>query len=248
MSNEKPLFSIHLNGFIFSPHLIPTLGFLFLLPLLLSLGLWQWHRAHIKQEWVRQYNAAQKAPAQPLSSLLINSSFLFAKTKVEGHYDNQHIFFVENVFHDHQVGCYVLVPFQTGSQTWIIVNQGWVPLQPNRQLPSLAPISEPQTLTGLLEKPSGKGLVLKDISSGQWPRLIPKIDMEKISRALDRPILPFILLLAEENPHGYIKAWKPTFMSPEKHFSYAIQWFALALTLVIIYVTLNLKKIGPDHD
>ena len=30
-------------------------------------------------------------------------------------------------------------------------------------------------------------------------------------------------------------------MSPEKHLGYAIQWFALALALFVIYIVVNLK-------
>lgn len=35
---------------------------------------------------------------------------------------------------------------------------------------------------------------------------------------------------------------KPVVMQPEKSTSYAVQWFALALALTIIYIVVNLKN------
>jgi surfeit locus 1 family protein len=31
-------------------------------------------------------------------------------------------------------------------------------------------------------------------------------------------------------------------MPPEKHLSYSVQWFALALAVVIVYLVVNIKK------
>ncbi|MGD2032747.1 MAG: SURF1 family protein, partial [Gammaproteobacteria bacterium] len=56
-----------------------------------------------------------------------------------------------------------------------------------------------------------------------------------------------IVLLDASAEDGYLRNWAPTEFGPERHYGYALQWFALAATLVIIYVVLNVKRSGNDR-
>jgi len=48
-----------------------------------------------------------------------------------------------------------------------------------------------------------------------------------------------VLILEENHPAAYTVKWQIVMMSPEKHNAYAIQWFALALTLLVLFLALN---------
>jgi surfeit locus 1 family protein len=48
-------------------------------------------------------------------------------------------------------------------------------------------------------------------------------------------------LLDPAEADGYTREWRPALMSPEKHLAYAIQWFMMAGTIMIIYVVLTIK-------
>jgi surfeit locus 1 family protein len=51
-----------------------------------------------------------------------------------------------------------------------------------------------------------------------------------------------VLLLDPDMPDGFERRRQPTSgFGPERHLGYAVQWFALAATLVAIYVGVNLQ-------
>ncbi len=52
-----------------------------------------------------------------------------------------------------------------------------------------------------------------------------------------------ILLLDANNPHGYVRAWKPPGLPPMRHLSYAIQWWGFAVVLLVLYFGLNFRKV-----
>jgi len=51
-----------------------------------------------------------------------------------------------------------------------------------------------------------------------------------------------LVLLDAAQPDGYVRDWGPPGFPPMRHLGYAVQWFALALTLFVIYVVTNLRR------
>jgi surfeit locus 1 family protein len=51
-----------------------------------------------------------------------------------------------------------------------------------------------------------------------------------------------LVLLDAGEPDGYVRTWEPPGFPPLRHIAYAVQWFALALALAVIYVVTNLKR------
>ena len=43
-------------------------------------------------------------------------------------------------------------------------------------------------------------------------------------------------------PLGYVRDWQPPGLPPIRHFSYAVQWWGFAVTLVVIWVILSAPK------
>ena len=56
------------------------------------------------------------------------------------------------------------------------------------------------------------------------------------------PATDLVLLDAGE-PDGYVRNWTAPGFPPMRHIAYAVQWFALALTLFIIYMVTNLRRV-----
>lgn len=250
---RNPLFRLHCFGWAFTPNLIPTLGFILLLPLLLKLGFWQLHRAEYKQQLQQQFNSRSIEKPRSLSQL--NPANLEASEyypiKISGHYDNQHQFLLDNRVHKHRVGYDVISPFiPDKDKKALLINRGWIPSTGNRQqLPTLTNIPGHQTIQGIIKLPPKKTFTLSDRTEKKiWPRLIQTINLKKIGNDYPKPLYPFIVLLSPNNPYGYTREWKPIVMSPKKHIGYAVQWFALALTLVIIYLVLNIQRQGKCHE
>jgi surfeit locus 1 family protein len=66
--------------------------------------------------------------------------------------------------------------------------------------------------------------------------------MSELRAALGRPLEDRIVLLDPEQPDGFVRAWQPSVFPPERHLSYAVTWFALAATVVVLFVALNLRQ------
>jgi surfeit locus 1 family protein len=76
-----------------------------------------------------------------------------------------------------------------------------------------------------------------------WPRVLNFPTQADVETALGQAVESRILLLDASGPDGYQRDWRPSVgFPPERHLGYAIQWFALAVTLVVIFVALSLKS------
>lgn len=255
---------LHCCGFIFTPTLWPTVVFLVLLPILLALGCWQLDRAAFKQ--AKAATIASRANLPPLSQKKLTAQYLnhsqttadyrplaYHRIVLFGHYDNQHQILLDNKIFNRRVGFDVLTPFiLQNSQHAVLVNRGWIPKftgkSQNHHLnhPTIKPVTEPQQIQGLIIPPPSKTFVLPHTPRAiHWPWVVQAIDNKKISAALGYPVYSFTILLAPDNTHGFAYRGFTNPISPQKHFGYAFQWFALALTLVIIYLVLNVRR-GRD--
>jgi surfeit locus 1 family protein len=51
-----------------------------------------------------------------------------------------------------------------------------------------------------------------------------------------------VVLLDANEPDGYLRQWSPPGLPPLRHLAYAVQWFGLALTLLVIWFVTNLRR------
>jgi surfeit locus 1 family protein len=64
----------------------------------------------------------------------------------------------------------------------------------------------------------------------------------ELSKAFGQPVEPRILLLDAREPNGYVRDWHPPGMQPVRHWSYAIQWWAFAVVVIIFWAVVSRKK------
>lgn len=245
---SKALFRLHCFGFAFTPKLIPTIGFILVLPFLLKLGFWQMDRAEYKQLLKQQFETRTLETPKTLAQLHQNTieKQEYYPITLSGHYDNQHQFLLDNRMHNHRVGFEVLTPFiPNKGKKVLLINRGWIPgTGDRRKLPFLKTVKGQQTVQGLMKLPPKKTFVLShQINTKKWPLLIQTINLKKLGGYYHKPLYPFIVLLSPKAQHGFTREWKRIMMPSHKHIGYAFQWFALALTLVIIYLLTNIRSI-----
>jgi len=147
----------------------------------------------------------------------------------------------------------MLTPLRLAYGGAILVNRGWTPLGESRQtLPNIAVTVEAITVNGWLAQPANPGLRLGDAAGADqnWPRVTPYIDYERLAAILGYPLRPALILLEPNQPQGYIRDWRPHFggFGPERHQGYAVQWFALAVTLVILYLATHVRRISAKSN
>lgn len=251
---------MRLGAFQFRPGLIPTLATLALFPVLLSLGFWQLDRAEQREQLLVRFDERLQWPPLDLNrDRLEPGESLFRPAEVEGRYLPERQFLLDNQTHQRTVGYHVLTPLRLdGEERAVLVDRGWVPAGDSRdRLPEIPLETEAARIRGHLDQGPATGLRLGGMADGErgWPLRIQYIDYRELEERLGMPLLPVVLRLDPDAGDGFVREWRPAHpdgYGPERNRAYAVQWFALAGALVIIYLAVNLKRrprvAEEDHD
>ncbi len=226
----------------FRPGWLPTLLVAALLPLLIGLGFWQLQRGHQKEAMLAGFEARRQAPAQPVAELERQSDPAYVRLQLQGFFDPAHSLLLDSRTRNGQVGVELLQPFyDQPSGLWLLVNRGWLPW-PDRRTPVQFDTPEtPLQLKAWVYLAPGPGFLLKQTPSKGWPQLINQVDAPRLWQQLGRGGLPFEVRL-EPGPAAYQADWPVVGMGPERHVGYAVQWFALALALLVLFIYLGLHN------
>lgn len=245
-------FQMRLGGFSFRPALIPSAITFGLLPVLLALGFWQLDRAHQKEALLEVFKAQTALPYLPVGKLdLSEPTSLYRKVIATGRYDLDHQILLDNQVLDGRPGYHVYTPLRlTGDGEVVLVNRGWVPLGASRQqLPDIGLASAAVSLKGMVAQPANPGLRLPaSATDASWPKVVQYLDYRELAGQLGYRLLPAVILLAPDQANGYRREWQAHFagFGPERHRGYAFQWFALTLTLVVLYVVANTQRLRSE--
>ncbi|MGH8378266.1 MAG: SURF1 family protein [Gammaproteobacteria bacterium] len=238
----------------FRPTLWPTVATVILFPVLIALGIWQLHRADYKRALLAQYREVTTLPPVSLNAALISGGLdalpRYRHVQVQGHYDGAHQILLQEMQHGDQVGYEVLTPFVLEPQQQILlVNRGFVAADPeNKALPELNVGSDTRSVTGVLGILPVPGIRLgKATVPAGWPKLILYPRYQALAELYGGHLLKPVLLLDVAQTDGFVRDWKPNIgFPPVRHDAYALQWFALALALLIIWIVVNSKR--TEHD
>lgn len=236
----------------FRAGLWPSLATGCLLVLLLSLGFWQLDRAAQKRALLEAYGARPAdAPLLISPGFVPDADWRYRRAEVVGEYIAERQFLLDNRVYRGRVGYQVLTPVRLAQADYaVLVNRGWVPQGATRaDLPDLpVPSGDQLHIEGLIDFPHDNVFVLgegEDRNPG-WPKVLQQIRLELHAEQLGMRLLPVVLLLAEEQPGGFVRDWNPIVIGPERHVGYAVQWFALAAVLSILYFWVNVRKVAAD--
>jgi surfeit locus 1 family protein len=228
----------------------PTLAYLCLLPLLIALGTWQLGRSEEKRIFLKQQEQglASSEIIQLSTAIEDNVDALrYKKVQATGHYDQAHQFLIDNQISSGKPGYFVLTPFVLqGENKAILVNRGWVPLNQDRSvLPDLQIKNHQAAVRGRINRFPSVGIKLAgaEIPTEGWPSVLQVVDSQVLAKKLAYPLFPFQIELDQDLPDGFKREWQTTtVMLPEQHTAYAIQWFALAFTLTILFIWYSFKR------
>jgi len=227
--------------------IVVSISFVSLIALgLIKLGLWQLDRAEQKRQYLDQVSARIALPHQNIQLLFDQAktakSLSQLPVKATGYLLHQYTFLIDNVTYMGRVGYQVIVPLLIDdfSHQLVLVNLGWVVSTGFReQLPSLQSWTGKLALTGNLHQPKNNPYAFDAVNNDNWPQVIGQIKPDEMAKSLQLKIdkaqvFPAILRLDPSSELGYQKKWLWLNMSVEKHLGYAMQWFALAVTLVVL--------------
>lgn len=243
---------MQIHHYRFRPRFIPTVATLLLLPVLINLGLWQSHKADKKQALQALFDAREKNPPIQISGQALDPETLrYSQVVARGHYDTAHQILLDNQIYQGKAGYQVITPLQIeGSDMRVLVYRGWVPVGTDRQVLPL--IETPQVLVevkGMAHVPSNKYFELGHAtdSMSQWQKVWQNLDMQRYQSAVNFPVQPVAILMEISTPaSGYVHDWPRPDLKIGVNRGYALQWYAMSVALVLIYLVTNLKKITPE--
>lgn len=214
-----------------------------------NLGLWQSRRAVEKQ-------AMLDAAAQVLTSRTPHPLALAADPERVraydwaiggGEFEEKGALLLDNQQRNGRAGVRVYRIFRPEQGAPLLVDLGWLPLAGDRRLPEVPKPQGRIELRGLLVPPPSTGLVMGPAmgrNGEAW--LMTRVDTAAIVRetGLSKPLAPRVLRLDPKLPIGYERDLDllPNTLPPDKHRGYALQWFALALAVLVTALVLTFRK------
>ena len=226
-----------------------TLLTIVLIALMCSLGLWQLDRADQSRQRLAAYAAG--VPAHNVS--LQTMPERFSQVVLEGRFDSSRQIVMDGFSVDKRAGYQVLTPFRVkNSDTVLMVNRGWRVWTGNRlAIEGLEVGDEWRTVHGRAERFWEPGMVLGDGNSGEasrWPRIVVYPQHAEISDWMQQSVATWQLLLDPEEADGFFRHWSPGGLAPERHIGYAVQWFLLAVTLLVLYSILTFRRSKSSEE
>lgn len=235
------------------PGWLPTAITLALLPVLVWLGLWQLDRAEEKAETRGRFERSAELPPVVLTPARTAhpEAVLYRRVRLHGMFEAGRQILLENQKHRGRPGYRVFTAMALAdSGQRVLVDRGWMPQDPRRGRPPDPPVPGGTIeVLGRASTPPSVGMRLgPPASAATWPRPVAYLDLPWAERELGVSLLPFIVVQTSGAPgDGLVREWDPVpagqrRMPPERHVSYAVQWFALALALVAIFIGAHLRR------
>ncbi len=247
--------ALQIGSYRFAPALWPSVAFAIVFPVLLGLGYWQMTRAVEKQDLVEQRAATEVvAPLAIGSATQLGDEDRYRPAVVRGRYAAEQQWLLDNRVYRGQPGYHVFTPFVIEGEVApsLLVNRGWVAVGETREyLPRLPVPEQAVSLRGRLDLPASVGLVIGEVplQSVEDRVLVQSLDIQALAAARGLQLQRYALVIDEGQPGGLQYDWSPIpQMGPEKHLGYAVQWFGLAVALLIIYVGVNPRRNGRGGD
>ncbi len=204
----------------------------FVILTLLSLGFWQIYRLNWKLDLIEQIENSLKNDPIELSNIE-KKNYLRIKTSGEIDFDNQ--IYLYNLNDAGKPGFEVINPIKIGDENYLI-NRGWIPFE-KKDLPEINLVDQNQIVgTLMLQTKASSFKPENDIQNNYWFTL----NREDISKFTGRNFSEYVIYL-----NGDYKIPKPRVITAKisnNHKKYAITWFSMAISILLIYLYFRKKN------
>lgn len=204
----------------------------FIILTLLSLGFWQIYRLNWKLELIEQIENSLKNDPVELSNIE-KKNYLRIKTSGEIDFDKQ--IYLYNLNDNGKPGFEVINPIKIGNENYLI-NRGWIPFE-KKDLPEINLVDQNQIVgTLMLQTKASTFKPENDIEKNYWFTL----NREDILKFTRKNFSEYVIYL-----NGDYKIPKPRVITAKisnNHKKYAITWFSMAISILLIYLYFRKKN------
>ena len=215
------------NKFLFSVFVY------FIILVLLSLGFWQLYRLSWKLDLINQIENSLKVDPVEFQNVEKKN---YLRIKTSGQIDFKKQIYLYNLNETGKPGFEVINPIKIGNEDYLI-NRGWIPFD-KKNKPEINIIDQKNIIgTLMLQSKSSSFKPKNEIDKNYWFTL----DREDILKFTGRNFSKYIIYLngSYENPRPKLITAKIS----NNHKKYAITWFSMAISILLIYLYLSLIHI-----
>ena len=204
----------------------------FIILTLLSLGFWQIYRLNWKLELIEQIENSLKNDPVELSNIE-KKNYLRIKTSGKIDFDKQ--IYLYNLNDNGKPGFEVINPIKIGDENYLM-NRGWIPFE-KKEIPEINFVDQNQIVgTLMLQTKPSTFKPENEIEKNYWFTL----NREDISKFTGRNFSQYVIYL-----NGDYKIPKPRVITAKisnNHKKYAITWFSMAISILLIYLYFRKKN------
>jgi len=230
-------------GYRFEPRLWAVLVTVVFVIIFIELGKWQLTRADEKNARHELLELYAKQPAVTLPNTLIRlEDFQYREVEVQGEFISEHTIYLDNKTHQGRAGYHVITPLKVlNSELLVVINRGWIATGNDRSvLPYVSEIDGVVKISGLVVAPELRTLNLSEmVTAGKvWDNF----NLQRYQEVTGKVIQPLMVLQRNHMEDSLIRDWDRPGSGADKNLGYAVQWFLLAATAIIIFIVLNVKR------
>ena len=204
----------------------------FFISIFIALGSWQLVRLNWKLDLIEQIQSSLKD--EPIN---INNTVLknYLRIKAIGTVDFENQIYLYNLNEKGEPGFEVINPVEINNKNYLL-NRGWIPF--NKKNDKEINIIDENNIVGVLRKQIKANMFKpkNDISNNYWFTL----NREDLYDFTGEKFSPYIIYLSSKNE--FPKTKLITANISNNHKKYAITWFSLAISILLIYLYFRKKN------
>ena len=204
----------------------------FFISVFLALGSWQIIRLNWKLELINQIETSLKDIPVNLSNSK-HKNYLRVKTR--GSIDFEKQIYLYNLNEKGKPGFEVINPLKVGNNNYLL-NRGWIPF--NKKEDETINVIDENYINGVLRKQIKPNMFKpeNDLPENYWFTL----DRDDIFKFTGKNFSPYVIYLSGNNE--FPKPKSITANISNNHKKYALTWFSLAISILLLYLYFRKKN------
>jgi surfeit locus 1 family protein len=231
--------------------LLPFIATVLLVALGIALGNWQERRAAEKtalRDRLEQRSA--QGVLELTGAITALAPIEFRHVRVSGQFVSSWPIWLDNRPYQGRSGFYLVMPFKiTGSESYVLVERGWLPADPtvHDRLPAIATPEGTVTIEGIVTSSAGHVMQLGQAAVLRPNAIVQNMDVAQFAQASGLALQPFFVEQTGPAEPGIVRDWPASSTGIDKHKGYAFQWYALAAMAFLFFVITGFRS-GTKHD
>jgi surfeit locus 1 family protein len=180
------------------------------------------------------------APIEIASGGIDAKSLLLKRVTARGRFVDEHTVLLDNKLRRGRPGFEVITPLRLNG-VHVLVNRGWV--EAGRTRAALPQVPAPPGVVRI------EGIALERLpqalAAGEAQgKVRQNLDLESFAEETGLHLQPIVIEQHSPADDGLLREWPRPDAGVEKHQSYALQWYSLAVLAVVLLVVLSIRRVG----